>query len=204
MTPFQRPLLRQAKAGFTIMEMMFVMSIFAILFASSLSLSRSVLDREELNGLAIGLAGWLEAIQRGAQRTTGGCTVTFAAGINTPSGLSLRTGDTLATVTPSNCTNEPSFLIPSLRSDGTLTARFNPTQFRSITFTPRGTLAAISRYLVQYSHGPVISFKHSSVNFARCVRITNTSGYITLGAKNSGSTCYSDDSNFPDDFDGTI
>jgi prepilin-type N-terminal cleavage/methylation domain-containing protein len=204
MTPFRRPQLRQAKAGFTIMEMMIVMSIFAILFASSLSLSRSVLDREELNGLAIGLAGWLEAIQRGAQRTTGGCTVTFAAGINTPSGLSLRTGDTLATVTPSNCTNEPSFLIPSLRSDGTLTARFNPTQFRSITFTPRGTLAAISRYPVEYSHGPVISFKHSSVNFVRCVRITNTSGYITLGANNGGSTCYSDPDNLPDDFDGTI
>jgi prepilin-type N-terminal cleavage/methylation domain-containing protein len=204
MTPFRRPQLRQAKAGFTIMEMMIVMSIFAILFASSLSLSRSVLDREELNGLAIGLTGWLESIQRGAQRTTGGCTVTFTAGINAPGGLSLGTGDILATVTPNNCINEPLFLIPSMRSDGTLTARINDPNISSITFTPRGTLAAIPMYSRLYSDGPVITFRHSKISFVRCVRITNTSGFITLGGRNDHNQCYSDEDNLIDDFEGSI
>ncbi len=204
MIPVLRPQLRQAKAGFTSMEMMIAMSISAILFATSLSFSRSALDREEFNGLAIGLAGWLETIQRGAQRTTGGCTVNFASGINTSNGLSLRTGETLATVTPSNCTTESRFIVPSFRSDGILTAKINVSNITTITFTPRGTLAAIPNYGTFYSDGPVITFRHSTINFARCVRITHTSGLITLGARNDRNSCYSDEDNLIDDFEGSI
>jgi hypothetical protein len=168
--------------------MVFVVAIFGLLFATPLTLSRGVLDREEFNALALGLAGWLEAIQRGAQRTTGGCTVTFTPGVNSTAGISLKPGDTLATVTPSSCTNESSFLIPQFRADATLTARIGTLSTNTLDFTPRGTLVQTSTSSVPAT-GPVVIFSLSRANIARCVRISHTSGMITLGADNNGSTC---------------
>lgn len=190
MTLLRRPLSSQAQAGYTLMEMVIVVAIFGLLFATPLTLTRGVLDREEFNGLALGLAGWLEAIQRGAQRTTGGCTVTFTAGVNSTAGISLRPGDTLATVAPSNCSTETSFVIPPFRADATLTAKIGTLSTSTLNFTPRGTLVQTSTSSVPTT-GPVVTFSLSVANIARCVRITHTSGMITLGANNNGTTCLS-------------
>jgi prepilin-type N-terminal cleavage/methylation domain-containing protein len=189
MTPFLRPQPSQTQSGYTLVEMVIVVAIFGLLFATTQSLTRGVLDREDFNGLALGLSTWLEAIQRGAQRTTGGCTVTFTSGVNSTAGLILKPGDILARVTPSNCSNESVFVIPSFRSDGNLTAKISPSAISSITFTPRGTLAVISRYTATYENGPTITFTHSKTSLVRCVRVTHTSGMITLGSNNNGSAC---------------
>lgn len=188
MTPFRRPQPSQAQAGYTLIEMVVVTAVFGLLFATSLTLTRGVLDREEFNSLALGLAGWLEAIQRGAQRTTGGCTVTFTTGVNSSAGISLRPGDILATVTPTTCSTESSFVIPPFRSDATLTARIGSLSTSTLDFTPRGTLVQTSTSTVPTS-GPVVTFSLSVANMARCVRITHTSGMITLGLNNNGTTC---------------
>ncbi len=170
------------------MEMVIVVAVLGLLFATGLTLTRGALDREEFNGLALGMASWLQAIQRGAQRTTGGCTVTFTAGVNSSAGISLRPGDTLATVTPITCTNESSFVIPSFRSDATLTAKIVSFSTSTLDFTPRGTLVQTSTSSVPTT-GPVLTFSLSTANIARCVRITHTSGMIALGSNNSGTTC---------------
>jgi prepilin-type N-terminal cleavage/methylation domain-containing protein len=197
MTLFRRPQSSQAQAGYTLMEMLYVVAIFVVLFATPLTLSRGVLDREEFNSLALGLAGWLEAIQRGAQRTTSGCTVTFTTGVNSTAGLSLKPGDTLATVTPSSCSNESSFVIPPFRADATLTARIGTLRTSTLNFTPRGTLVQTSTSSIPTT-GPVVIFSLSVANIARCVRITHTSGMITIGSNNNGTTCSSSS------FDGSI
>jgi prepilin-type N-terminal cleavage/methylation domain-containing protein len=198
MTPLRRPQTSQAQAGYTLVEMVVVASIFLLIFATPLTLSRNVIDREEFNGLAIGLASWLEAIQRGAQRFSTGCTVTFSTGVNTTAGISLRPGDTLATVTPSNCSNESAFVIPQFRADAILTARFTPGTLsgNNINFTPRGTIVQSLFSLNNPPNGPTVTFSLSKANLARCVRITHTSGMVTIGANNRGTSCTS--------FDGSI
>jgi prepilin-type N-terminal cleavage/methylation domain-containing protein len=200
MTALLRPQPSQAQAGYTLLEMVMVMAIFGLLFVTPITLSRSVIDREQFNGLALGLASWLEAIQRGAQRTTGGCTVTFSTGVNTIAGINLKPGDTLATVTPSNCTNESSFVIPEFRADATLTARIGTGTLsgNNIDFTPRGTIVQRPSSNSLAANGPTVIFSLTKANIARCVRISHTSGMVTIGANNSGNSCT------PISYDGSI
>jgi Tfp pilus assembly protein FimT len=200
MTPLRRPQTSQAQAGYTLVEMVVVVASFVLIFATPLTLSRDVIDREEFNGLALGLASWLEAIQRGAQRYSTGCTVTFSPGLNTAAGISLRPGDTLATVTPSNCSSESAFVIPQFRADAILTARFTPGTLtgNNIDFTPRGTIVQSLSSFANPPNGPTVIFSLSKANIVRCVRITHTSGMVTLGANanSRGTSCAS--------FDGSI
>jgi prepilin-type N-terminal cleavage/methylation domain-containing protein len=186
----RRPQPRPAEPGFTLMEMVITTAIFLGISATAVSVSRTVLDREDLNAMGIGLAGWLEAIQRGAQRTTGGCRVTFSQGMETAAGTNLRPGDTLATVTPGTCTNESSFTVPEFRSDSLLNAKIST--FNSIDFTPRGTIVqSISSTAANIlpAIGPVVTLSLGQANMTRCVRISHTSGMVTVGANNNGTSC---------------
>jgi type II secretory pathway pseudopilin PulG len=171
-----RPLPRKQKyrGGFSVLEMVIATALFLAISGAALIITREAVDREEINALALGLASWLETIQRGAQRTTGGCTVTFTGG------SSMAPGSELARVEPSNCTNESSFRIGGLRPGTTLRATIS-TNPAVVNFTPRGT--------VTQTEDTTITLLLNQRRITRCVRVNHTAGMITMGANNNGNFC---------------
>jgi Tfp pilus assembly protein FimT len=166
-------------AGFTLIEVAITAAILVVLGGVVLNLDRAAFEREEINSLALGLASWLETVQRGAQRTTGGCVVTFSTGTSLASGSVLATvsgGDTSVAV--SDCTNEPSFVIGSVRPGSTFTAAADFTD--PITFTPRGTITATATR--------TITLRPTNRTITRCVRLFANSGMIAIGANNNSTT----------------
>jgi hypothetical protein len=178
-----RPSPRQQKrqGGFSVLEMVVTTAAFIAISGSALVITREAVDREEINALALGLASWLETIQRGAQRTTGGCTVTFTGG------SSMTPGSELATVEPSTCTNESSFRVGGLRPGTTLSATIGADP-AVVNFTPRGTVT-------HNGYDIVITLHLNQRRITRCVSIGGTVGMILVGANNKdlGKSCPSFD-----------
>lgn len=172
------PRKQTCQGGFSVLEMVMTTAAFIAISGAALTISCEAVDREEINALALGLASWLETIQRGAQRTTGGCIVTFTGG------SSMTPGSELAKVEPSNCTNESSFRIGGLRPGTTLRARIS-TDPAVVNFTPRGTVS-------QTEH-TTITLLLNQRKITRCVRIGSTMGMIVVGANNKGTFCPSFD-----------
>jgi hypothetical protein len=173
--------LHRGRGGFSLPEVLIASGMFLTISITGMALNRVSLDREEMNSLAIGLARWLESIQRGAQRTTGGCTVTFSGG------KAVTSGRVLASVVPGDCGSESTFTIGSLRADSTLSAMIDalpPSASGSLQFTPRGTVT------LDDSTGDfnlVMVLKNR--NLTRCVLVYQTTGLIVIGANNAGTFC---------------
>jgi Tfp pilus assembly protein PilE len=170
------PLHRPDRGGFTLPEMIITVAALMVISGASVALSQVGLQREEINQVAVGLVDWLMVVQRGAQRTTTGCTVTFS------SGASMAAGSVLAQVSPATCNPESSFKVAALSQSRTLSAAISSTPVSSTAgFTPRGTTTLASSM--------TLTLRQNGRPLTRCVRIQAVSGFLTVGSSNSGGAC---------------
>jgi prepilin-type N-terminal cleavage/methylation domain-containing protein len=163
--------------GFSLLELLVAASIFLLLSGIALNLSRTATERDELNAAAIGLVSWLEVVQKDAQRGIVGCRVTFSPGTKS-SGSELANVEALDSPSTTSCqskSNDP-FRVGSEISSNPLTLEIIPENTpTSFVFTPRGT--------VSFVKDMIVTLRISDASLTRCVRISGTSGMVTIGAK---------------------
>ena len=174
-----RPRGWQLQRGISLPELLLTAATFLLLSSIALTLNRTATEREELNAVAIGLASWLEAVQQDAQRSVGGCQVTFTTGSD------LAVGSELAKVQPlepSGCqgkVDDPFRLGPEgLGNPIQIKITTNHTQ-SSLIFTPRGTVTLLNDM--------ILVVRQSNGTLTRCLRISGTSGMVAVGANNDAS-----------------
>lgn len=168
--------------GYSLVEILATVAILAILATLSVSVSISEADRAKINAAQIGLAGWLQLVQRSAllqkslQTNQGGCTVTFASTFNNQGN-----GTQIASVSPASCAPNSSFQleVPDIGSSR-LSASFTP---QTLIFTPRGTIESDDA-----SPLAEVRFTISGSLLLRCIRISGLAGVMEIGSRGSGST----------------
>lgn len=165
-------------AGFTLVELMITAGLIGLVLGIGVTTVGREFRRERVNTVAIELAAWLEAVRSASQRQPGTnpCVVTFST--TTP----VSSGATLASVTPTTCSDQPSFTIRSFNNSAdTFAIALNPSTPTTLTFTPRGTVSATTNTDMR--------IQLTGTNDMRCVRLTATVGLIRIG---SGTTTASD------------
>jgi prepilin-type N-terminal cleavage/methylation domain-containing protein len=168
-----RPRIKDTE-GFTIVEMVTVVAILGVLASLGLAASGEIQKREQVNALAIGLAGWLEEVRRGALRGST-CDVVITTGSVTGSAAVAQLS---ASPIPETCPqNNNPFRIPEAASDASFTITASSSSF---AFTPRGTkfpTEDITITIASSNNGP-----------ARCIQLIGLLGNLEMG-KSNGNTC---------------
>ncbi len=174
-------------AGFTLTEMMVVLSTIGLLAAAAISASDDAWRRQQVNAVAIELAGWLDGVRRASMKGNP-CQVTITGG-------SLGGGATLATATEvitsptiaNNClVSQPLQISATLGTSTTYTIA--PAGSTSFKFTPRGTVNAAAAN-AQLTSPIVIEISLTgSSGPLRCVRIAEGLGLISVGSSNLSAT----------------
>jgi prepilin-type N-terminal cleavage/methylation domain-containing protein len=118
--------LRSRRAGFSLSELMIVVVVLGILSALVIDVGIRDWRRQQVNAVAVELAGWLDTVRRVALKGSS-CTVTFEAA------ASFSPGHTLAR---SSCSPPQPFRISGL----THNQGFRAVVPESFSFTPAGTV----------------------------------------------------------------
>jgi prepilin-type N-terminal cleavage/methylation domain-containing protein len=169
---------RQERAGFSITELMIVIAIIGVINGLAIVIGGNGWQRERVNTVALGLAGWLEEVRGNSLRqisddpAAGGCVVS----INSLSSAPVSTA--LASVSPSNCASNPSFAIPG--ATNTSDRYTTSSSATTITFTPRGSVTSSSDTVVK-----IMLLRTSQL---RCVRVSAILGLIRVGYNSSASS----------------
>jgi type II secretory pathway pseudopilin PulG len=159
--------------GFSIVDLVVVVTIVGILAGLTLAASFQAQRREQVNALTIGLAGWLEEVRRSALRGSA-CDVQLTSG--TVSG-SATVAQLVGTPIPETCStiNNP-FRLPEAALGASYTITASPSSF---AFTPRGTKFPSTNVLItitRNNNGP-----------ARCIQLNGLLGNLEMGNYSSGS-----------------
>jgi prepilin-type N-terminal cleavage/methylation domain-containing protein len=164
--------LRSRRAGFSLSELMIVVVVLGILSALVIDVGIRDWRRQQVNAVAVELAGWLDTVRRVALKGSS-CTVTFEAA------ASFSPGHTLAR---SSCSPPQPFRISGL----THNQGFRAVVPESFSFTPAGTVhpapAGNSPLLIRVrlaDHGDP----------ERCVQLDGLLGVIGVGQW-SGGGCH--------------
>jgi Tfp pilus assembly protein FimT len=194
-------IMRSASAGptkgFSIIEMMIAVTVLMLISGVGWMITARELRREEVNSVAVDLAGWLQSIQSAATARpdststllANGCTVTFSGA----DGSTISPGSLLATVTPSGCSSESTFRVPGgngSSSDFTVDLSGGTGAWANqVVFTPRSTVTATNNVLLR--------IRLSGTRLMRCVRVGATLGQIQIGRNNdadqaAATTCPAD------------
>jgi prepilin-type N-terminal cleavage/methylation domain-containing protein len=163
------------RAGFSLSELMIVVVVLGILSALVVDVGLRDWRRQQVNAVAVELAGWLETVRRAALKGSS-CTVTFEEA------ASYTAGDILAR---SSCSPPQPFRISGL----TPNQGFGAVLPESFTYTPAGTLhpapaedaAVVIRVQLLGLDDP-----------QRCVSLDGLLGTIAVGQWTAG-TCNVDD-----------
>lgn len=166
-------------ASFSLLELMVVVAIIGMINGLTIAFSGREWEREKLNAVALGLAGWLEEIRGNALRQTsdtassGGCVVT----VNTLNNAAA--GTTVASVSPTDCAKAPSFVLPGLTNNAD---RYNiaNTNGATIVFTPRGSVTANTDAIVRI-------FLIGNTRL-RCVSVSSILGLIRVGSNSQAAS----------------
>lgn len=167
---------------------MVVVAVIGILSGIGIVVGTMELRRASLNAVQLSVAGWLQAVQSNAllKKPDGGCVVTFVA-IN-----NLGQGATLATVTPTSCSPEPTL---RLNINAFSTSTFSSsTTITSIRFTPRGTTI----YPGVSGDNPEMQYRivRDNTDPVGCVRVSGLAGVVAIGSNPSSSSLTAPCTNF--------
>ena len=177
--PLTRPRVPVA-AGLSTVELMLVVAIIGILSGVVITVSGNEWRRERVNTVALELAGWLEQVRGASLRETnssvsaGGCVITLSNLTSQPA------GSTLASVSPTSCSPQSTFILTGVSTSGDRysTASTNGT---SVTFTPRGSV------LTTNSSNVDIKILLDGTSLMRCVRVVATLGSIRIGRNDTAT-----------------
>ena len=158
----------------TVMELLVVVAVIGILSAVSISNSLELWRRERLNSVALELEGWLEGISRMPERNGTSCKVTLSSG-------TLAGGETLATVSPTSCAADSTFVVPVILRNDSLSVGASATSW---SFTPRMAIDSSSDVQIR------LAFSGSAP--VRCVRVSGTLGLLRIGRNDSSSNTAAD------------
>ncbi|MCT0212078.1 MULTISPECIES: pilus assembly FimT family protein [Synechococcales] len=176
---------RLIACGFSLIELMVTVAVLGIASAVVINATGREWQRERVNGVAIQLAAWLEAVRSSSQRLGGtGCTVTFSTG-------ALAAGAEIARVTPAACApispvstndaNARAFLLPVVANGpdrfGVALAPAAPT---TVSFTPRSSMSA--------TVDTDLKVHLAGTTQLRCVRLTATIGQIQIGSNGAAAS----------------
>jgi Tfp pilus assembly protein FimT len=173
----QRP--RALPGGFSLLELLVVVAFIGMINGLTIALTGNEWQRERVNSVAVGLAGWLEEVRGNALRQTsdnpaaGGCVVTVSNLSNA------AVGSVLATVSPSICAAEASFVIPGVTGSAD---RYDTasSDAATITFTPRGSVTS--------SNDAVVRILLRGSAQLRCVRVSAILGLVRVGSNGAASS----------------
>jgi len=159
--------------GFSTVELLVVVSIIGTLAGLSLASSFQSQRRQQVNAVAIGLAGWLEEVRRSALRGSA-CDVELSIG--TVSG-SNTVAQLVGTPPPETCStiNNP-YRLPDAAQGATYSISATPANF---AFTPRGTKFPAGNVLItitRMNNGP-----------SRCIQLNGLLGNLEMGNYSGGS-----------------
>jgi len=159
---------RQGSKGFSLAELMVVITILGVLSALAIDSGIKEWRREKVNKVAIELSGWLENARRAALKGQS-CTVSINTG-------TLAENGTLATAT---CMTRWPLQIALQDANSSFSITASST---SLTFTPRGTVHPGNSDLnIRIALNP-------DQNISRCVAVQGLLGEIAIG-KGSASSC---------------
>jgi|GEM_PF-2805687 prepilin-type N-terminal cleavage/methylation domain-containing protein len=164
-----------ASTGFTLIELLIVVVILLIVAGAISIIGTTALRREELNSISVGLAGWLEGVQRASRRLSPtGCEVVFTPGPLTPNTVIATASalDPLANPAADACGVPTEFRLPHHIYGDKLQLTVDSGENR-ISFTPRGTTTALSPLAIRVSHPNHLG--------ARCVRLSAILGVVSIG-----------------------
>lgn len=157
---------------------MVVIAIIGLLNGLAVAFTGGEWQRERVNTVALGLAGWLEEVRGNALReisadpAAGGCVVSVSSLSNAVAGTSL------ASVVPTTCASTASFVITGVSSGGD---RYDTaTNAGTITFTPRGSVTTSTDAVVKI-------FLRGSRQL-RCVRVSAILGLVRVGSNAAASS----------------
>ena len=159
--------------GFSIVELLVVVSIIGTLAGLSLASSFQSQRRQQVNAVAIGLAGWLEEVRRSALRGSA-CEVIVSNGSVSGYAEVARLG---GDPPPETCpTHTNPYLLPQASRGASYTITAAPSSFH---FTPRGTKFPATDVL--------ITINMSSNGPARCIQLNGLLGNLEMGNSSGGS-----------------
>lgn len=161
-------------SGFTLVELVVVAAILGVLASLGVAATGEIQKREQVNALAIGLAGWLEEVHRSALRGTT-CDVVITTGTVTGSAVVAQlSGSPIPETCPKS--NNP-FEVPDAAKDESFTITATRSSF---AFTPRGTKFP--------AEDVTITIATSNNGPARCIQLIGLLGNLEMGKSSSG-TC---------------
>ena len=160
--------------GFTLLELLVVIVILGVIGGLGLPAMIQNYKKEQLNGLTIGLAGWLQEVRSAALKGSS-CEVLISNGTITGSGVVAKVD---GAPIPETCKvpNNPYLLTESaLGRTYEITATPN-----SFWFTPRWTKFPSTDVL--------ITIRMTNDGLARCIKLNGLFGNLEMGNASSG-TC---------------
>lgn len=162
--------------GFSLFEIMIVISIIGILASQSISIYQSNLRAADAHLLTRELAAWLSEIAMVPEQLNQNCTVTLY-----PS-TSLNPGASMAMVTPTSCAAESTLLVPGHKR--LLSYRLGATA-TSWTYTRRGALSTDSTNIMSTNTDLIIRVSVNGESPLRCLKVSGTLGLIRFGRNDS-------------------
>ena len=166
--PVQR-LRPRTESGFTLFELMVVVSIIVLVSAIVVPISRAPYRRDVLNDATLRLEAWLLEVSRKPNAEGQPCTVTFSTGSNRSG------GSQLASVSPTTCATEAVLSLPTAQGQ---TFSVGATS-NTVVFTLRNSTTSTSNVDVKLAT--------SSLTALRCVRVVAISGLLRVGRNNSSA-----------------
>jgi prepilin-type N-terminal cleavage/methylation domain-containing protein len=157
-------------SGFSLPEILVTVVIIGIFASVAIDNGIRSIQRERVNSIAIGIAGWLQAVQTSSTQGSS-CTVTISSG-------SFSSGDQIASVSQGLPCYQASLTMPDSRNQQSYTIASSTSIF---TFTRRGSVSPPP------TPDNIISITPGDGSEGRCVAIRGLLGLIELGRMQGGS-----------------
>ena len=166
--------------GFTIMELMVVLVIFAILSAVALPNLRSGMRREQLTATSLGIINWLERARNQAVKNMEPCELRITTDDASDASLAITSDspgcNELTTFNVAEQDNTPSEISLALSDD-------SDSEF---SFSPRGSVNRDQEMELTMEGSPTI----------RCIKVVAPVGLVRSGIKRDGACSYEKELNY--------